>query len=416
MYYRGAETGMDLQKGSEQVPLTAAPPSSEFAVETPPSLANRVDTWSVVLGSLGLYVCSRFVGLLAAFASTWIGPTHRLTTTLTSWDGFWYLKIASGGYPGNVASEGAGNRWAFFPGYPVAIRFVERLTPLSYRDSAIVVSLICGALAAVAIGLLMLEVFSRTTALRTVALIVFFPTAFVMSMAYTESLFLTFAAVALIAIQRRWWTLAAVATTLASLTRSVGIVLAAAIAVEAARRHVSWRQRAWILGAAAVSSLGFVAWCLYGRARTGHLLAFQTAEKAWGGGGFAWFQNPFQSVKRLLTTTAAWHIASDVTAGIAVLIVIGGIASLVMLRLRKRSLPWAWLVYTAGGTLTAFSPYWTTSTLRYIMVLLPLFGAFAALARRYVYDAVLASFALFQGVLALVVFVGAFSGHAATAP
>lgn len=406
---------MDLHERSEVDVLPATSVSEQQVAGPSISLRSPPDTRSVVLGSLGIYVCSRLVGLFAALGSTWIEPSHRLSSILTSWDGYWYLKIAAHGYPATVASEGAGNRWAFFPGYPAAIRALERITPLSYRDSAILISLVFGALAAVGVGLLVLDIFTKRAALQAVALVAFFPTAFVMSMAYTESLFLALAAFGLLAIQRRWWLAAAILTNLASLTRSIGIVLAAAITIEACKPG-PWRDRVRILGAAALSSLAFVAWCFYGDIRTGHLLAFQSAEKAWGGGGFVWFANPFRSLGRLLTGTSSWHVASDVTAGIAVVVVLAGFACLLALQLGGRRLPTSWWVYAVGGTLTAFSPFWTTSTLRYIMVIVPFFGAIAFLLRRLAFGVVLGSFALFQGVLAIVVFVGAFSGHSPTAP
>lgn len=395
--------------------MTAVSLSEPVRADSSRSRITRRDATSVVLASIGVYVASRVVSLLAVFGSTWLETPTRITSLLSSWDGYWYLKIAAHGYPATVAAEDSGNRWAFFPGYPAAIRVVERLTPLSYRDSAILISLVCGALAAAAIGLLFLEFFPTGTSVRATALVVFFPSAFVMGMAYTESMFLLFAAVTLLAIRRKWWIAAAITTNLASLTRSTGILLAVALAAEALRA-APLRDRLRIVGAAALSSIGFVGWCIYCDVRTGHLLAFQSAEQAWGGKGFVWFKTPFASFAHLLTRTSTWHSATEVTAGMALVVVAGGFVCLVLMKHKGQNPPPSWWVYSAGATLTAFSAFWPTSILRYTMVVVPFFGAFAATARRVLYEVVLASFALFQGVFAIVVFVSAVNGHAATAP
>ncbi len=369
----------------------------------------------VVLGSLALYLGSRVVGYLAILASTWLEPSLRVKQAYTAWDGGWYLRIAEHWYPSTVASEGYGNRWAFFPGFPFAVRVTKYATHLSYADAAIIVAWVFGALAAVAIGLLVRDVLGNETALKTVALVMFFPAAFVLNMAYAEGLFLAAAATCLLFIYRERWIWAAVLANVACITKETGVVLAIAIAAEAIRPGRTARSRLVILGSAAGSCLAFIGWCLYGLNRTGHLLAFVTAEKAWGGKGFIWFETPFKSAWHLLTTRTAWHMATQVTAGAGLVLVAIGFVFLVMLHLRSGVSP-AWWAYSIGATLVAFSPFWPTGILRYTMYALPLFAAFAHLARPRLLDFTVGAFALFQGALAVVVFVSLVNGHAATAP
>jgi hypothetical protein len=371
----------------------------------------------VVLGSLLLYLGSRVVGYLAVLASTWLEPKLHVKQAYTAWDGGWYLRIAEHGYPATLAPEsnGHGNRWAFFPGFPFAIRVTKYLTHLAYADAAILAAWVFGGLAAVAIGLLVRDVLGDETALKTVALVVFFPAAFVLNIAYAEGLFLASAAACLLCIHRERWILAAVFANVACLTKDAGVVLILAIAVEAISPGRTAQARWRILLAAAASCLGFVAWCLYGAARTGHLLAFVSAEKTWGGKGFVWFQTPFKVAWHLLTSRAAWHIATYVTAGVALFVVIIGFVYLIRLQ-RRHPVSLAWWAYSIGGTLVAFSPFWPTGILRYTLILLPLFAAFAHLARPRLLDFTIGAFGVFQGALAVVVFVSLVNGHAVAAP
>jgi hypothetical protein len=368
-----------------------------------------------VLGSLGLYLGSRIVGYLAILASTWLEPTLRVKQAYTAWDGGWYLRIAEHGYPASLAVEDHGNRWAFFPGFPFVIRVTKQVTHLSYVDAAILAAWILGALAAVAIGLLVRDVLGNETALKTVALVVFAPAAFVLNMAYTEGLFLAATAACLLCIHRERWLLAALFANVACLTREAGVALVLAIAVGAIRPGRSGRSRAQILIATVASGLGFVAWCLYGAVRTGHLLAFLSAEKWWGGNRFVWFETPFKATWHVLTERAAWHMPTYVTAAAGVFLVAIGFVYLIRLQLRVGVSP-AWWAYSIGATLIAFSPFWPTPILRYTLALVPLFAAFAHLARPRLLDFAVGAFGLFQGVFAVVVFVSLLNGHPASAP
>lgn len=402
------------------VDKSVAPPTQEDARQRTGrgrhASQGRRSARTVVLGSLGLYLGSRVAGFLAVLASTWVEPTLKVKQAYTAWDSGWYIRIAEHGYPSTVASEGAGNRWAFFPGLPLLIRATKDVTNLSYTDAAIIVAWILGGLAAVAIGLLIRDVLGDETALKTVALVVFFPASYILNIPYTEGLLLAAAAACLLCIHRERWVLAVLFANIACLTKEVGVVLILAIAAEALRPGRTARSRAGILAAAAASSLAFVAFCLYGLERAGHLLAFVSAEKAWNQ-RFVWLQTPFKVTWQLLTTRAAWHSAPDVAAAAALLFVVVGFIYLVRLdRTGPRVSP-AWWAYSIGATLVAFSPYWPTAIIRFTLVALPVFAAaFAYLARPRLIEFTLGAFGVFQGALAIVVFVGLVNGHPVMAP
>ncbi len=86
-----------------------------------------------------------------------------------------------------------------------------------------------------AIGLLVRDVLGDKAALKAVALVMFFPAAFILNVAYAEGLLLTAIALCLLFIHRERWVLAVLLAIVAGLTKESGVVLVVAIAAEALR-------------------------------------------------------------------------------------------------------------------------------------------------------------------------------------
>ena len=72
-------------------------------------------------------------------------------------------------------------------------------------------------------------------------LYVFFPVSFVLSLGYSEGLFITACGVCLYALSRRYWLTAALAAVVGGLTKDFGIVLIACVVVAAG--HAFLRTR-----------------------------------------------------------------------------------------------------------------------------------------------------------------------------
>ena len=228
----------------------------------------------------------------AALVATSFIPKLRIVQTMgTAFDGRWYLKIAQHGYPDRLYQEGQGSRWAFFPGFPAAVRALAEVTRLSLSDAAVLAAFVFGLTSALAIWLAVREVFGARLADRAVLLYVFCPTAYVLSLAYTEGLFLTAAAGCLFALSRRYWITAALCACVAGLTRNTGIAVILAVLVMAL--PAAWRGRAWRPALAAViAPLGLAAFMAYGWAMVGTPVAFLSAERFWQGQHFVWFLTP----------------------------------------------------------------------------------------------------------------------------
>lgn len=375
------------------------------------------DARRVVLGSLALYMASRAVSFLAILTSTWLAPTLHVAQAYTAWDGGWYIRIAQHGYPSTVASEGGGNRWSFFPGFPLVIRLLHQVTTLSYTHSAMLAAWVFGGTAAVAIGLFVRDVFGEETALKTVAIIMFFPAAYVLNLAYAEGLLFTAIAACLLYVRRGRWLPAILLANVASLSKESGVAVIVAIAAEALlRRGRTPMERLRILAAAAASAVTFVGFCVYGWVRTGHPLAFASAEKAWDA-KFVWFATPFRVVWQLLSTRAAWHEADHVVAACGVVVVVAGLLYLIRLHREGGGVSLAWWGYAATGVLIVAVPFWPTGILRYTMIPLIVFApAFAHLARPRLFEGAVGAFGVLQGAIAIVIFVGLVNGHAVLAP
>jgi hypothetical protein len=173
-------------------------------------------------------------------------------------DALWFLRIADTGYRADDGSA------AFFPLYPMLVRLGSVLTGGRTLLAGVLVSnaSFLGALV-VLYGLTTLE-FSEAHARTAVLLIAVFPTSFFLLAPYSESTFLLLAVWAFWCARRDRWALAALAAALAAMTRSIGIVLAPALLVEAVQQH---RERGVPLlpraGAAVATLVGPALYFLY---------------------------------------------------------------------------------------------------------------------------------------------------------
>jgi hypothetical protein len=171
-------------------------------------------------------------GKVAALTNGW----HNAITGWNKQDSLWFLEIARHGYSASNASA------AFFPGYPVLIRIVGFLTAGNLLVAAYLVSNVALLAALVIFYRLTEREYDLATARRAVLYLAIFPTAFFLFDTYSEALFLLCAVGAISLARRgRWWWAGLVGLG-ATLTRSTGVVLAVALAVEAVHQSVTDRK------------------------------------------------------------------------------------------------------------------------------------------------------------------------------
>ncbi len=391
-------------------PSEATDPAALLLEAQPGGLADLAARGRPLLRPACYYLLSRIAVLGAALIARSMFHRLRVVQTMGSvWDGRWYLMIAQHGYPHHLVSEGDGNRWAFFPAFPAAIRAVADVTRLSLPDAAVVAAFVFGLTSALAIWLAVREIFGNRLADRAVLLFVFCPTAYVLSLAYTEGLFLTAAATCLFALSRRYWITAALCACVAGLTRNAGVVVILAVLVTAL--PAAWRGRAWRpFAAALVAPLGLASFMAYGWAMVGTPVAFLSAERFWQGQHFIWFLTPMDAT--LAALQQGPHGATflpDAMAGAALVLGFVGLWLLDRMSHGLRAIggavaaiPASWWVYTVGALLIGYSAYFTDSIPRYTMAAFPLFVAFAWKLPRSLEGAVVGLMACLQGALMVV--------------
>ena len=294
-----------------------------------------------------IYLGIRTLGVLVLL----VASGGRLAGRLTAWDGRWYLKIAAHGYdlaPG-LDAQGHLNPFtprAFFPGYPVLVRWTGALTGLSETSAALLVSVVSGLFAAY--GLARLGRIVRGGSARAgyllVALFAAAPMGVVLSMAYTEALFCALAAWALVGVLERRLLLAGLCCAMAGLVRSSALALAIAVGLAALVCVPRERRRA--VAALALAPSGFVAYLWWTGLRVHPEAGFFERMGTWSDLEWQGWSTKFDG--GAATLQFLWHglTASDAMTLLTVAILL---ASLVLLGVAAwRGLEWPLLVYGAA--------------------------------------------------------------------
>jgi mannosyltransferase PIG-V len=361
----------------------------------------------------GYYVLSRVAVLFAALGAKWFAPQlHLLSASTAGWDAHWYTLIAQHGYPHHIVNEGQGSRWAFFPAWPLTIRAAVEVTRLSYVQVTLILCFALGLTSAIALWLAVREVFGSVVADRAVLLYVFFPTAYVLSLGYSEGLFITTCGACLYALSRRYWITAALFAVLGGLSRNFGVVLVACVVVAAGHAFVTDRKIRPLV-AVAIAPLGFVSWLLYSWWSVGTPFAFLQAERFWGDSHFVWFTTPILAVVDMFTGLDALKNGQVVLCVLGVAFAYVGIVLLSKARDKEVSIPMFWWVFTIAGTLAMLSSYEPDSVLRYSMAVITVYAAYAWRMRPAWEGPLVGMLGVSQGMLMLIVLMGSMHPHTA---
>jgi hypothetical protein len=283
-------TERDLTEVSEQ-----GPAEEEWAEDgpAPERLWDRAGGWRGAGIAVGILALTRIGQILML---VWLGAVANEGTGLRGrllvWDAGWFLRVATQGYPHSFSygPDGAleGNGLAFFPLYPMLIRGVSELG-IDPGTAAIAVSWLASIGAAVALHLLGTSLHGKRAGWALVAILCSAPVSVVLSMAYSESLFIALVAGMLVAAHRKvWWAagllgLGAALTRPTGLAAAVALAVAAALAVRDARRKRTGESTWQPVLAAAVALAGvplFLGWVAL---RVGDLDAwFKIQSAGWG--------------------------------------------------------------------------------------------------------------------------------------
>ncbi|MFE2046034.1 mannosyltransferase family protein [Streptomyces sp. NPDC059477] len=177
------------------------------------------------------YAAVRVLGLLVLAGWSAARGTSAHTLLTARWDALWYTRVAELGYGYEVrlANGDIHSNLAFFPLLPWLERLLHTVTPLSYADAGLTVSLAASLAAAWGIFAVADQLYGRRAGVCAVLLWAVLPVGIVQSMAYSESLFTALAAWSLYALLTGRWLTAGTLALLAGLTRPVGIAVVAAV-------------------------------------------------------------------------------------------------------------------------------------------------------------------------------------------
>jgi hypothetical protein len=326
-----------------------------------------------------VYLLAR--GLTVAGAAAIDCFTHKsLSADLGVWDGQWFIRAAQHGWPNHlplVHGPPARSTIAFFPLFPLAIRWLAYATSSSPLVVGLVISGVTGLTAVVAIGMLVRQYADSRQASRATLLFAVFPGTFVFSLAYAEGIAVTCVAFGLLALLRRKWWLAGVLGLLATAASPIALAFVLSCAWCAARevlRHRTWQA----LLAPVLAPLGFMAYMGWLRAHTGTLSAWRWTER-WGWNSYPSLTYPFRVIATFVRDPAAPTETGQILFVGVVVTVVGAV-----LAVRERQ-PSPVLIYglTAACLAAVSSPVGLRP--RFIMLAFPLVVAYGTRLRGRAY-------------------------------
>jgi hypothetical protein len=296
----------------------------------------------------------------------------------SNWDGQWYLRIATHGYPTTIPRDPSGhalqNQWGFYPLYPLIVGAIMRISGLGFMVVAPVLSFLLGAGAVIVMFRLINQGSGRLAASATVLLTCTYMAAPAMQIAYTEGLGLLLVCSALLLLRNRRYGWLVPILVMLALTRAVGLAFLPVLVVHGINRYrhrsiepfpetERWRLVGLAVLAIAVTGL----WPGIAALSTGDAGAYTQTMSAWGKTGELPVLVEFP--------TFAW--AHGGAVGVAVLLAI--IVLLAAIVLRRGARAWdpevrAWACFYPLFLLLASAP--GSSNIRHLLLAFPLFWPF----------------------------------------
>lgn len=342
--------------------------------------AARLGLGGIEADALRVWALSRVTMVLITWAVIWTGwgakdkQPRGWASMWQRWDWLRYYDIAAHGYSLR-ARHGASI--AFFPGYP-GLLYAVHLILRSYVYSGLLISLIAGGIAAIALArIIALEAArldaagTRTAARDGVTLFVWAPAAVFLAAGYTEAPFLACALWAWLAAREQRWLTAGLLLAGAAAIRVNGLFVLAAVAVlflqSRPRGARAWLRGGWLL----LPLLPVAAFMTYLHALTGSWNAWEHAERVgWNRHlSYPWhtFANTWHyAFGRYLTAHESWEYQLEIAVTLL------GIGLAVWLAVNRR---WAEFVYVALSVGTLATSHVYLSVPREMLTWWPLWAA-----------------------------------------
>jgi len=330
------------------------------------------------------------------------------------WDAYWYRTIVREGY---VSYPGVQSSVAFWPSYPLLVRSVSWAFPSIFITGSIV-TLCCGAVAAVLLRRWAGVFLPRAAAVTTVALFLVYPYGYYQYGAvYADALFVavTIAAFLLVERDRLFW--AGVVGIVATAARPAGVVVAVALVLrvielrnlartEGSQQRLSlWnrldpRVLRWRDSPVLLAFCGVGAWSIFLGLRFGDPLLFATVESNWGQGAGPSTWLKFRIFEELRDRPLEAGTLGHVVQGLLLIVALALVPRIV------RRFGWAYALFTLGVIgLALVGTKDFQSSGRYLIGAFP---CFAVLAEPLVIRPPLRAVILIASLLALLVMAAAY--------
>lgn len=300
---------------------------------------------------------------------------YRTVYSWANFDGVHYLTIVQKGYEGTALIQ------AFFPAYPFIILLLGKLLPFSVLGIGLSLSHLCFMCALIVLWKLLAVVEASTvTKMRTLAVLLFFPTSFFFASLYTESLFLLSALLVFWCAHKRIWWGVALAGIVASATRVVGVAAVVAVLIEYLfeKKGRFSRNDIPVVLLCAGGSFGLIAYMVYLWITFQDPLFFLHVQSEFGAGRQETLvllpQVLWRGVKIIFYSDINWRWWTSLQELVYTL----AFGATLLYAFWKRSIvPHSWLIFS---TLCLIIPTMTgtlSSMPRYVLVLFPVFYIWA---------------------------------------
>ena len=217
------------------------------------------------------------------------------------WDSAWYVDIARDGYSTAIKPDGTAT-YGFFPLYPMLMRVAGFFTAGSPFIAGLIISNCCLIASAVFLYKLMrMDSCDEETSLRAIKYLFAFPSAFLLSAVFTESLFLFLTLATIWSAKKEKWLLCGFLGMLASLTKPYGFLLILPVAWEYIVRYKQLKMSAvWML-LIPFGTFIFAVFCLW---LTGDFFAYSHITRS---GWASSFKNPLSQMLFDIWYANYWH-------------------------------------------------------------------------------------------------------------
>ena len=356
----------------------------------------RKDEWQIIAIVVALKIVTLVFGIHSFNALEPTAPSGLGLAVWNRWDSPAYLKIAEHGY----TATGGDRVWlALFPLFPWCVRAVAVLAR-DYLVSALIVSGVAAVVAALLLYRLTRLDASRAVAMRTVWMLLIFPSAFFLHIGYTESLFLALTLASVYAARSDRWFISGLAGALAAMSRINGLILIPTLAVEAIQQFVGGRrwQRRWLWSLMPIA--GLAVYLLLNHRVTGDPLAFMRFQREQWFTTFAWPWNGMRSAFAVIEFGNNNEVA---VRGVeqSLFIVLGLMCTVAAwLAMRASYATWMtlnWLLLTSLSFVKC-AP-------RYTLVMFPIYILLARVSGNRIWASIITTWCLFSGALFIGLFV-----------